>query len=132
MSPQTRQQVRQRAGARCEYCRLPDWIEWCGPFHIEHVVARQHGGGDDFANLAWACSRGNRQKGPNLTAVDPDSAEVVPLFNPRRDGWSDHFTVEGARVLGLTPAGRATVWLLQMNSDRRLELRARLTAEALW
>jgi len=128
----TRQQVRARAGARCEYCRLPDWVEWSGPFHVEHVVARQHGGGEDVANLAWACSRCNYRKGPNLSAVDPDGAGIVPLFHPRRDRWAEHFALEGARVRGLTPAGRATVWLLQMNAERRLELRAQLIREGLW
>jgi hypothetical protein len=44
MSPRIRQQVRARAGDRCEYCRLPDWLDFSGPFHVEHVIARQHTG----------------------------------------------------------------------------------------
>jgi hypothetical protein len=45
------------------------------------------------------------------------------LFNPRGDAWSDHFAVQGGRILGLTPKGRATARLLNMNAPRRVELR---------
>jgi hypothetical protein len=47
----------------------------------------------------------------------------VSLFNPRNDVWSDHFAVRGGRINGLTPKGRATVRLLNMNAPRRVELR---------
>ena len=100
MSPELRQQVRQRAGGRCEYCRLPESIELTGPFHVEHVVARQHRGTDDLSNLAWACSRCNRHKGTNLSAVDPDSRTVVSLFNPRQEKWEEHFDTVGAMIRG--------------------------------
>jgi hypothetical protein len=48
---------------------------------------------------------------------------VVPLFNPRTDSWNEHFAFQGAMIIGLTPTGRATVRLLQMNAARRVELR---------
>ena len=62
-------------------------------------------------------------KGPNLTSIDPDTHTVAALFNPRGDAWSDHFAVRGGHILGLTPTGRATVRLLNMNAPRRVELR---------
>jgi len=31
--------------------------------------------------------------------------------------------LDGPRIAGLTPIGRTTAWLLQMNSDERIELR---------
>ena len=132
MTPQTRRQVRERAVSRCEYCRLPYWIELAGSFHLEHVVARQHGGGDEAANLAWACSRCNRHKGTNLSGVDPDSNQVVPLIHVRREVWEDHFEFIGAQIRGKTAVGRAPTWLLQMNADRRVELRAQLIMDGLW
>lgn len=132
MSPEFRQQVRERAAGRCEYCHLPETIELAGPFHVEHVIARQHRGTDELSNLAWACSRCNRHKGTNLSTVDPDSDEVVSLFNPRRDRWEEHFEVAAAVIRGRTPAGRATAWLLQMNAERRVELRSELIAQGLW
>ncbi len=126
MSESLRRSVRQRAGGRCEYCHLPDWRPPLEPFHLEHVVARQHGGLMEMENLAWACHRCNRHKGTNLTGVDPDTRSVVSLFHPRRDVWEDHFALDGVRLRGLTSTGRMTVWLLQMNAERRLERRAEL------
>ncbi len=132
MSPEIRHEVRERAGGRCEYCRLPDSIELAGPFHLEHIIARQHRGVEDPANLAWACSRCNRHKGTNLSSVDPDSNEVVRLFNPRTEPWKAHFELVGAQIRGKSPAGRATAWLLQMNAERRVELRTELIRQDLW
>jgi hypothetical protein len=122
MDATTRDLVRQRAGDRCEYCRLHQ--EHSGlRHHIEHITARQHGGSDDTDNLALACHRCNLHKGTNLTGIDPQTGQVTPLFHPRRDRWSDHFTFEGARINGMSAAGRATVQVLSMNDARRLELR---------
>ena len=44
MSEALRQFVRERAGGRCKYCRLPEARPPIEPFHLEHIVARQHGG----------------------------------------------------------------------------------------
>jgi hypothetical protein len=89
-------------------------------------------GASEMANLAWACSRCNSHKGTNLTAIDPDGTGIVPLFNPRKDSWQEHFKLDGAHIRGLTAPGRATAWLLQMNAERRLELRFQLMAAGLW
>jgi len=82
--------------------------------------------------LALACDRSNAYKGPNLTSIDPDTRTVAALFNPRGEDWSDHFVVRGGRVLGLTPKGRATVRLLNMNAPRRVELREECLREGEW
>ena len=79
-----------------------------------------------FDNLALACHRCNLRKGPNLTGIDPMSGEMVPLFHPRRDQWTEHFLFRGVRIEGLTPVGRATAHVLGMNDTRRLELRSEL------
>ena len=53
--------VRRRAGERCEYCGFLQ--EFSGlRFHIEHIVARQHGGSDESSNLALACPECNLQR----------------------------------------------------------------------
>jgi len=117
--------VRLRAGERCEYCRLPEEVGDV-PFHIEHIVAKQHHGNDESSNLALACDRCNLYKGPNLTSIDPESGDTVPLFHPRCDAWSSHFLFRGAEIVGITPTGRATVRLLQMNGRRRIRLRQEL------
>ena len=119
----TRALVRERARGRCEYCSLPQSAEPFFAFHIEHIVARQHRGGDDPENLALACYHCNARKGPNLTAIDPATAPLVPLFHPRRDGWAEHFALNGNLIVGATPAGRATVALLKVNAPDRRRLR---------
>lgn len=118
--------VRQRASDRCEYCRLPQQVSTLR-FHIEHIVARQHGGTDDAANLALACPECNFQKGTNLSGIDPDTGILTPLFHPRRDTWADHFAREGAHIVGKTATGRTTVWLLEMNTGDRLRWREMLS-----
>ena len=39
--------VQERAGRRCEYCRLHEDDYDLFAFHVEHVIAKQHGGLDD-------------------------------------------------------------------------------------
>jgi HNH endonuclease len=123
MEPGLKELVRTRAGNACEYCRLPQDATPLISFHIEHIVSRQHGGSNEPGTLALACDRCNAYKGPNLTSIDPDSNAIVSLFNPRQDIWGDHFAIRGGRITGLTPKGRATVRLLNMNAPRRVELR---------
>jgi len=128
MDAELRRFVRQRAGNRCEYCRLHQRHDRFHPFHIEHIIARQHRGSDEPNNLALACHQCNLHKGTNLSSFDPDTNEIVRLFHPRRDRWADHFKLDGPLVVGITAAGRTTAWLLQMNSDERLEWRRVLLA----
>jgi hypothetical protein len=118
-----RQAVRERAHDRCEYCRIhQDDIPFMS-LQIEHVKPRQHGGNDTLDNLALACYRCNKFKGPNLTAIDPRTDKLVRLFNPRRQRWSEHFSRRGVLILGRTAVGRATVELLRMNAVKRQSLR---------
>jgi putative hemolysin len=126
MDAGTRRQVRQRAGERCEYCRLPDSAdEW--PFHVDHIIARVHGGTNDLSNLSWSCTQCNLHKSSNIASVDAESGHRVDLFHPRSDVWSDHFVIQSdGRIDGLTPTGRATARLLDMNGSPQLELRREL------
>lgn len=101
-------------------------------FHVEHIIARKHGGTDAPENLAWACLYCNLYKGPNLAGLDPDTGELTRLFHPRRDTWEEHFCCENARMAGKTPVGRTTVWLLEMNAPLLLHLRSNLIAEEQW
>jgi HNH endonuclease len=39
--------------------KLPDSLPPLEPFHLEHIVDRQHGGKTETENLAWACHRCN-------------------------------------------------------------------------
>ena len=96
-------------------------------FHIEHIIARQHLDKEQShpSGLGYACDRCNAYKGPNLSSIDPQTGAKVDVFNPRTQKWSDHFVVRNGTIAGLTPAGRATIRLLNMNDSRRVELRQR-------
>ena len=118
--------VRRRAGDFCEYCRLPQAASRFARFHVEHIVARQHGGLSEANNLALACSFCNFHKGPNIAGLDPGSGQLTSLFHPRRDHWPEHFAWRGTVILGRTVTGRATVQLLAMNDWQRVELRDNL------
>ncbi len=123
MDSKTRCQVRERAGNRCEYCGLPQEATPLVSHHIEHILAKQHGGDDSIENLALACDRCNAYKGPNLTTVAPETGEIVSLFNPRNHVWAEHFEQLSGEIIGRTEIGRATVRLLNMKAPRRAELR---------
>lgn len=123
MDAEVRALVRRRAGNRCEYCLLRQDDLPFSTFQMEHIVARKHGGNDEADNLALACDRCNSHKGANLTGVDPDTGEITKLFNPRQDAWKEHFKIADVLIVGLTPVGRTTVFVLNMNEERRVRLR---------
>jgi hypothetical protein len=43
--------------------------------------------------------------------------------------WTDHFRWNGPLVVGLSPCGRATVAVLELNDDDRVQLRQALIDE---
>ncbi|WP_202803614.1 hypothetical protein [Spirulina subsalsa] len=53
------------------------------------------------------------------------SKASVPLFNPRQNQWSEHFTwsKNGTEIIGLTPCGRATVLALNLNNPIAVTVR---------
>jgi 5-methylcytosine-specific restriction endonuclease McrA len=93
-----RTEVVVRASHRCEYCQLSQ-VGQEASFHIDHVVPRTAGGASTADNLALACVSCSLRKWAKQTATDPDSGEVIPLFNPRTQAWAEHFRWEGVRVV---------------------------------
>jgi len=85
-----RRRVAERAQYRCEYCLLPQAAA-LHQHEPDHILPRQHGGQTEEDNLALACLRCNRFKGPNVGSFDSVTGALVPLFNPRRQAWADHF-----------------------------------------
>lgn len=67
-----------------------------------------------------ACRNCNEGRGDRCEGADPQTGEVVSLFNPRIERWSEHFAWDTSRtrLIGLTATGRATVELLDVNDDR--------------
>ncbi len=97
-SEDLRERVRQRAAARCEYCGKPE-LASAYPHHIEHIIARKHGGSSDQANLAWACFQCNVAKGTDIASYDTETGTLTPLYNPRTQSWSEHFELIDAAIV---------------------------------
>jgi hypothetical protein len=117
-----RRLVRARAAECCEYCLIPERFTLATHW-VDHIVAEKHGGQTEETNLALSCVLCNQHKGSDLTSIDPETGQITPLFHPRCDCWLDHFRLDGARIEPLTPIGRVTVRLLQLNHPDRLEER---------
>ena len=81
-------------------------------------------------NLTWHW----RAEGATFTKVrtlvlDPDTGELTRLFHPRRDEWQEHFTSQvSGQIESLTPVGRTTARVLNMNDERRVQLRKAILA----
>ncbi len=120
-----RRQVIERAEGRCEYCLYPQEMAFLS-FEIEHIVAEKHGGSTTLDNLALSCPYCNRHKGSDLGSLDPETGQLTPFFDPRRQEWVGHFRLEGSLVVPLTPEGRVTVAILQWNHPDRVLERERL------
>jgi 5-methylcytosine-specific restriction endonuclease McrA len=122
-----RQLVYDRAAGCCEYCLIPETAV-LAVHQIDHIISKKHGGSDEVANLALSCVLCNKHKGSDLTSIDPDTGKIVPLYHPRQDKWADHFELQEAQFIGLTPTGRVTIRLLQFNRPDRVEERQLLIA----
>lgn len=106
-----------QAGTRCGYCRTSSQVIG-QPLTVEHIIPRALGGSSHEDNLWLSCRRCNEFKGAQVEATDPETGLSVPLFDPRRQSWRDHFvwSGDGMLMIGLTPSGRATIAALQINN----------------
>lgn len=117
-----RRRVSRRAHGRCEYCLL--YEEHSVKKHEpDHIIPRKHGGLDLDDNLAWACFLCNRSKGSEVAAYDSETGQLVPLFNPRKQVWAEHFSMQLGEIIAHTAVGRVTILVLQLNQPRRVETR---------
>lgn len=116
--------VSARARHVCEYCHAPEAI-FNLPFEVEHITPQSSGGESTPDNLALSCRSCNLYKSDAVTAFDEQSQTTVRLFDPRRDVWRDHFTIneETGEIQGLTDTGRATVLSLRINGAAQVAAR---------
>lgn len=131
VSESLRRLVFDRAESRCEYCLLPQAVA-LHKHEVEHIIPRQHGGTTDAHNLALACLRCNRLKGPNLGSIDPVSEQLVSFYNPRRHEWDEHFILVDGVIEPLSAEARVTVAILRLNDDDRVAERRALVAAGLY
>lgn len=125
-----RRRVVARANRICEYCLIHEEDTFFG-CEVDHVISQKHGGPTEEGNLALACLICNRNKGSDIASLSPRTGELVRLFNPRTDRWSEHFCIaqHGISIGALTPIGEATVRILGLNQSERLLERQALRAE---
>ncbi len=128
ISAATRRRVRQRAGEACEYCKLRQEHSPLASLQIEHIIARQHGGGDEAENLALACIDCNLAKGTNIAGIDPLTGITTALFHPRRQRWDEHFEWQSGVLVGKTTIGRTTIVVLRINAEEQVQLRLALAS----
>lgn len=86
----TRKLVRARAKYLCEYCHSSEEAS-AAQFSIDHILPQSLGGSDEPNNLALACQRCNGYRYNFITGIDPQTQEIIPLFNPRQQRWSEQF-----------------------------------------
>jgi 5-methylcytosine-specific restriction endonuclease McrA len=104
ISPSLRRRVSDRANHSCEYCLIPEALS-LSSHHVDHIIAET--------------------KGSDIASIDPNTAETVRLYNPRKDIWTEHFTLEVATGLiqPQTAIGRVTAKLLRINRLESLPVR---------
>jgi hypothetical protein len=127
VSAELRRLVVARAEGLCEYCLIAEADTFFG-CEVDHIISEKHGGPTEAENLAYACVFCNQAKGSDVGSIHWESGEFVRFFNPRKDEWSQHFTLLGNRIEALTAIGAVTARILNFNSTERLFEREALQA----
>lgn len=120
-----RRLVIERARSCCEYCLIHQ-ADSLYSHEVDHIRPEKHRGETVANNLCLARLDCNRAKGTDFGSFDPDTEQVTLLFNPRTQVWKDHFRLEGARIIPLSPEGRVTVFVLDLNEETRIRARRAL------
>ena len=124
-----RRLVIERARGCCEYC-LSQASFAKQPFSVEHILPVDKDGLTEPDNLALSCHGCNNHKYNKTEGIDPITRQIVSLYHPRQQAWSDHFAWNDdyTLIIGLTPTGRATVETLHLNRAGVVNLRRVLYA----
>lgn len=117
--------IAEQARHQCGYCRTQEVVSGVR-LTLEHLYPKFLGGKDEIDNLWLSCRECNEAKGVLLEATDPETQQIVPLYNPRKERWDKHFfwTEDGTQIVGKTAIGRATVLILDLNNEFRVKSRA--------
>lgn len=125
--------VAARAQHICEYCHAPE-VVFNFPFEVEHIFPLSRGGDNNENNLALSCRSCNLYKSDSVSGyyelAENELTRFIDtrLFNPRKDVWTEHFTLnrKTGEITHLTAVGQATISRLRINSN------AQLTARISW
>jgi len=77
-----RQRLAEQARQRCGYCLSSQKITGIN-LEVEHLIPEARGGKTEEDNLWLACPDCNSVKGDQMEAHDPQTGEIVRLFDPR-------------------------------------------------
>ncbi len=116
-----------RAESVCEYCLIHEDDTFFG-CHVDHVISEKHGGLTQADDLALACTFCNLHKGSDIASLS-SAGVLTRFFNPRTDGWAQHFALADLVIEPLTAIGEVTARIFQFNSGDRIVEREAL-AEA--
>lgn len=119
-----RRELFEEGNYRCGYCRSEEILMGVS-LVPDHIIPLAANGSNARENLWPACRQCNELKNNRTHAEDPQTGELVPLFNPRTQQWDEHFAWnrDFTQIQALTFTGRATLAALQLN--RSLLVRAR-------
>lgn len=119
ISQELRRLVAIRADRLCEYCLIheKDTAFGCA---VDHIISLKHGGATDANNFAYACVFCNRFKGSDIGSIIWQTNEFTRFYNPRNDGWSEHFRLQNFTLQPLTGIGEVTARILGFNDHDRL------------
>ena len=110
MGKRLEETARQLAGNGYKYCPIARCCVMKFRHVFDHIIARQstEAAKSPSPTSPFAAAIVIGIKG-HYAGLDEDTGALVPLFNPRRDVWRDHFRWDGAVLMGITPVGRTTV-----------------------
>ena len=110
-------------GYKCSYCHRPIGLSDYRFFESDHIYPASKDGPNTIDNRTPACRECNRLKSNKTQWKDPDSGCYVSLFAPNEDVWEEHFSISELTgvIIGISPKGRASVDLLELNKRLRNE-----------
>jgi len=117
-----RRLVASRADNLCEYCLLHEEDTFFG-CEVDHIISEKHAGLTIESNLAYACFACNRNKGSDISSLQPDTGELIRFYHPRFDYWHEHFPLEmseGIFIIAVSDIGEATARIFGFNAAERL------------
>jgi len=125
IAKELREKVTADARRRCGYCQTQEVVVVGVPMEIDHIIPEALGGVTERENLWLACSLCNDHKSDRIYATDPLTGDQVRLYNPRQEVWRDHFrwNIHSDQIVGLSPTGRVTVLVLQLNRPSLVKAR---------
>ena len=93
--------------------------------HFKSITSSRRNTAVLRANPIWlgAVSTATRTKARTWAGWIAETDEIVRLYHPRKDTWSDHFQWSGASLIGRTPIGLVTINVLRINHPDALAVR---------